>query len=103
MADQGHLDSIHNLGYCYETGTGVEKDAVLAVELYRRAADQAQQHQALADFQAGLRVQSRGKPHVARIYYHMALRRATGDLNNQIARQIEGLDATQVARNTERK
>jgi len=39
-ADQGHLFSIHNLGVCYEKGTGVEKNAARAVELYQQAADQ---------------------------------------------------------------
>ena len=58
----------------------------------QQAADLAKQRQAIADFQAGKRVQEQGKPKVARIYYQMALRRATGDLKNQIARRLGRLN-----------
>jgi TPR repeat protein len=39
-SDQGHAAAQYKLGTCYETGRGVEKDAVEAVRLYRLAADQ---------------------------------------------------------------
>ena len=57
----------------------------------QRAADLANQERAIADFQAAKRVQEQGKPKVARIYYQMALRRATGDLKNQIAHRLGSL------------
>jgi len=57
----------------------------------QQAADLAKQRQARADFQAGKRVQGQGKPKVARIYYQMALRRATGDLKHQVAHRLDRL------------
>ena len=69
----------------------------------QRAADLANQERAIADFQAAKRVQEQGKPKVARIYYQMALRRATGDLKNQIAHRLGSLSATKVAGNVNRQ
>ena len=39
-AEQGYADAQCNLGYCYETGLGVEKDPKEAVKWYRKAAEQ---------------------------------------------------------------
>jgi len=39
-ADLGHTESQKNLGWCYESGEGVNQDLVKAVELYRKAAEQ---------------------------------------------------------------
>ena len=39
-AEQGMPHAQVNLGYSYETGTGVARDAVKAVAWYRRAAEQ---------------------------------------------------------------
>src|SRR6185312_9838688 len=39
-AVQGHVEAQHRLGFCYENGIGVEKDAQQAVEWYRQAAIQ---------------------------------------------------------------
>ena len=39
-ADRGHPRAQYNLGRCYETGRGVEKDPERALELYRAAASQ---------------------------------------------------------------
>ncbi len=65
----------------------------------QQTADLAKQQQAIADFQAGQRLQGQGKPKVARIYYQMAFRRATGDLKNHIARRLDRLSSTNVAEN----
>ena len=39
-ADQSYARAQYRLGYCYENGTGVSKDAEEAVRWYRMAADQ---------------------------------------------------------------
>jgi TPR repeat protein len=39
-AEQGHATAQYNLGWCYENGRGVEKDAREAVRWYRKAAEQ---------------------------------------------------------------
>ncbi|CAB4482374.1 unnamed protein product [Rhizophagus irregularis] len=38
-AEKGHIDSIHNLGYCYQNGLGTEKNEIKAFELYKEAAE----------------------------------------------------------------
>ena len=42
-AKLGHAEAQNNLGVCYELGTGVPKDVVLAAQWYRKAADQGNQ------------------------------------------------------------
>ena len=39
-AEQGHAQAQVNLGWCYESGTEVEKDEQKAVEWYQKAAEQ---------------------------------------------------------------
>ena len=39
-AEQGNAVAQHNLGLCYDYGTGVEKDGREAVKWYRKAAEQ---------------------------------------------------------------
>ena len=39
-AERGNATAQTNLGYCYKTGKGVDKDAEQAVKWYRKAADQ---------------------------------------------------------------
>lgn len=48
--DQGYARAQNNLGYCYQEGIGVCRDAEEAIRLYRRAADQgyARAHSNLA-------------------------------------------------------
>ena len=48
-AEQGDTPAQCILGFCYSDGTGVEKDGVEAVKLYRKAADQG-----LVDAQSNL-------------------------------------------------
>ena len=40
LADQGHADAQHNLGWMYASGEGVPEDDAEAVRWYRLAADQ---------------------------------------------------------------
>lgn len=37
-ADQGSVDAMNALGYCYSAGVGVQRDLALSVWWYRRAA-----------------------------------------------------------------
>jgi hypothetical protein len=39
-AEQGYEQAQHNLGVCYDNGTGVEKDMNEAVKWYTKAAEQ---------------------------------------------------------------
>src|SRR5437660_956777 len=39
-AEQGYANAQYNLGWCYDNGTGVEKDEQKAVEWYQKAAEQ---------------------------------------------------------------
>jgi len=59
---------------------------------------QSQRHQAIADFQAGQSLEASGKPTTAKIYYRMALRRATGRLRDLISTQLETISTPKVAR-----
>ncbi|RIA88464.1 hypothetical protein C1645_826327 [Glomus cerebriforme] len=38
-SEKGHIDSIYDLGYCYQYGIGVEKDEIKAFEKYKEAAE----------------------------------------------------------------
>jgi len=38
-ADQGHVQSMHNAGFCYQTGTGVQANLTTAVHYYTKAAE----------------------------------------------------------------
>ena len=39
-AEQGLADAQYNLGWCYRSGTGIDKDEQRAVEWYQKAAEQ---------------------------------------------------------------
>ncbi|GES75624.1 kinase-like domain-containing protein [Rhizophagus clarus] len=41
-ADKGDIMAIHNLGYCYQNGIGVEKNGIKSFELYKEAAEKGQ-------------------------------------------------------------
>ena len=49
-AEQGHAIAQYRLGYCYDTGRGVEKDLIEAVKWYRKAAEQGD---AIAQYRLG--------------------------------------------------
>jgi large subunit ribosomal protein L7/L12 len=42
--EAGHAYSQYSLGWCYEKGQGVEQDAQEAEKLYRKAAEQGEEH-----------------------------------------------------------
>jgi len=61
-------------------------------------AEAAEQAEALAYFEKARRMQEQGKKGVARIYYQMALRRASGKLKEQATAALESLRSRKVAR-----
>jgi type II secretory pathway component HofQ len=64
--------------------------ASVAQSRAQRAVEQAtRQDEALNYFQRGQNAEAQGKPGVARIYYQMAARRATGKLKNQVLARLE--------------
>jgi len=67
--------------------------ASVAQILQDRAREQlSRQQEAENFFQRGRSAEESGKPNVARIYYQMAARRASGDLKQQVAARLEALD-----------
>jgi hypothetical protein len=58
------------------------------IERERKAAADAQQAEATDLFRRGREAQAAGKTSLAKTYYQMALRRATGELREQIAAQL---------------
>ena len=68
--------------------------AVPSVAEARRqyAAEQAKQHgEALAYLERARNAEATGKPNVAKVYYQMAARRASGKLREQITARLEAL------------
>ena len=64
----------------------------LADEQARRSAQQAtRETEAQAYFDRGEQAEADGKPKVAKIYYQMAARRATGDLKQQALAKLDSL------------
>ncbi len=57
------------------------------------AADPATQGHAISYFERGKQAEASGKRHVARIYYEMALRRASGPLKDEVAARMRALEA----------
>ena len=53
---------------------------------------QTRRHEAVQFFERGREVEAAGKLGVAKIYYQMAARRATGPLADQVAARLEALD-----------
>jgi hypothetical protein len=76
-------------------GTPQQPSAVRSVAQIRReqqAAEQAQQHEAFVHLERGRAALADGKPGVARVFYQMALRRATGDLKQQVQDELGRLE-----------
>ena len=57
----------------------------------------ARQEEAVKWFQRGRNAEASGKANVARIYYQMAARRATGELKDQIAARLESVSGSPAA------
>jgi len=69
--------------------------ASVAQSRAQRAAEQAtRQDEALNYFQRGRKAEAEGKSGVAKIYYQMAARRATGELKNQVLARLEVVGGT---------
>lgn len=65
--------------------------SVAQIRREQQAAEQAQQQEAIQHFERGRVALADGKPGVARVYYQMALRRATGDLKQQVQDELNRL------------
>lgn len=57
----------------------------------RLAAQETRASEALTFFERAKKAEAEGKPNVARIYYEMVTRRATGDLKDQALAKLEAL------------
>ncbi len=57
----------------------------------RLAAQETRASEALTFFERAKKAEAEGKPNVARIYYEMVARRATGDLKDQALAKLEAL------------
>ena len=74
-----------------------------AAEQANRAARQATRaDEADSFFARGQRAEADGKPNVAKIYYQMAARRATGDLKQQVQARLDAVSGrnSALAKNT---
>jgi len=72
--------------------------ASVAQSRAQRAAEQAaRQDEALNYFQRGKKAEAEGKSGVAKIYYQMAARRATGELKNQVLARLQVLGGARAA------
>jgi hypothetical protein len=70
----------------------------LADEQTRRAAQQKTRADEATDFfERGRQAEADGKANVAKIFYQMAARRATGDLKQQALAKLEAIGSTQAA------
>jgi hypothetical protein len=58
---------------------------------------QTRTNDAVNFFERGKKAEAAGKLNVARIYYQMAARRATGDLKSQVAARLELIDGARLA------
>jgi hypothetical protein len=56
--------------------------------------EQARQEEALQWFERGRKAEASGKANVARVYYQMAARRATGELKNQVAVRLQSVSGS---------
>ncbi len=65
--------------------------SVAEIRRRREAGQAAQQGEALAKFQSGQQAESKGKAGVARVYYQMAARKATGELKQRIEARLQAL------------
>jgi hypothetical protein len=74
-------------------GQATSLPSLKEIESQRSMKEQAARSEAADFFQRGRDAQSAGKAGLARTYYQMALRRASGDLRSQIAAQLEQLGA----------
>lgn len=65
--------------------------SVAQIRREQQAAEQAQQQEAMNHYERGLSAIAEGKLGVARVYYQMALRRATGNLKQQVQDELNRL------------
>jgi hypothetical protein len=65
--------------------------SVAEIRRQRGAAEQGDHDEALLQMQRGEQAERDGKPGVAKIFYQMALRQATGDLKRQLQERITNL------------
>jgi len=65
--------------------------SVAQIRREQQALEQAQQQEAQVHLERGRAAVADGKPGVARVYYQMALRRATGDLKSQVQEELNRL------------
>jgi hypothetical protein len=70
---------------------------VAAAAAKRATQEENRQAEAVEFFQQGRRLEEEGKPNVARIYYQMAGRRASGQLRRAVAARLEALEPVRVA------
>ncbi len=75
---------------------------VAAEQASRANRQAARADEADSFFARGQQAEADGKPNVAKIYYQMAARRATGDLKQQVQARLEAVSGrtTALAKNT---
>jgi phage protein D len=72
-----------------------------AIRLANQAEDDAAQRQLAGQLAKARELEEAGKPGVARIYYRMALKRATGPLRSAIATRLAEIDGARVVSGSE--
>jgi len=72
--------------------TGPMSKSLAELRAEHQRDQQARQAEAAQWLQRGRQAESAGKPNVARVYYQMAARRATGELKEEIAACLDALD-----------
>lgn len=70
---------------------GDAKVRLAEAQAQRRSQQSARDAEAQGFFQRGQEAEAAGKPGVAKIFYQMAARRATGDLQKQVAARLDAL------------
>lgn len=76
-------------------GQTVSPTSIAAIQQQIELAKFAEQQDALASFEKGLKAEEGGKVASARIHYQMALKRAKGDLKTVVEERMAGLSKSQ--------
>jgi hypothetical protein len=80
------------LAAAQSSSAGRAVPSVAEARRLHQAEQASQDEEARALFQRGLTAEEAGKPGVARVYYRMAAKRATGRLKEQVLARIEAID-----------
>lgn len=82
------------LALAQESTAGRPVPSVAEAKRLRAAEEGSRQEEARVYYERGLSAQEAGNPGAAKVYYHMAARRASGDFYQEILRRLEAVKMT---------